>query len=80
MTTVLVELPDDQASMLRKKLSAQGISLEGWFKSLAEAEAPMGTAFSAANNAVARILELQKHVLPDPEGWTVKDYINYGRP
>ena len=30
--------------------------------------------------AVERILELQKHVKPDPEGWSVKDYINYGRP
>lgn len=32
------------------------------------------------NAAVNRILELQKHVKPDPEGWTIKDYINYGRP
>jgi hypothetical protein len=76
MTTILIELPDDQAAMLRKKLSAQGLSLKGWFKSLAEAEAPTGTAFSTAitsKDAVARILELQKHVKPDPEGWTVKD-------
>ncbi len=33
----------------------------------------------SAQEAIARILELQKHVKPDPEGWTVKDYINYGR-
>ena len=29
--------------------------------------------------AGARLLELQKHVKPDPEGWTSRDYINYGR-
>lgn len=34
----------------------------------------------SAQAAAMHILELQKHVKPDPEGWTVKDYINYGRP
>ena len=29
--------------------------------------------------AAERILALQKEVKPDPEGWTVKDYVNYGR-
>ena len=29
--------------------------------------------------AGARILEIQKRVKPDPEGWTSRDYINYGR-
>jgi len=29
--------------------------------------------------AVANILALQKRVKPDPEGWTSRDYINYGR-
>ena len=30
-------------------------------------------------DAGARILEIQKRVKPDPEGWTSRDYINYGR-
>ena len=29
--------------------------------------------------AGARILEIQKRVKPDPEGWTSRDYINHGR-
>ena len=33
----------------------------------------------AAKAAVERIREIQKHVKPDPEGWTIRDYINYGR-
>ena len=77
--TIHVELPDEQAAALKEKLSKQGISLEGWFKKLADAETPMRTGRSA-QEAVARILELQQHVKPDPEGWTVKDYINYERP
>jgi hypothetical protein len=30
--------------------------------------------------AASRILQLQKRVKPDPEGWTVHDYINRDRP
>ncbi len=30
-------------------------------------------------DAGARILEIQKRVKPDPEGWTSRDYVNYGR-
>jgi predicted DNA-binding protein len=36
--------------------------------------------YQRAQEAAARIRELQKHVEPDPEGCTVKDYINFGRP
>jgi hypothetical protein len=78
MTTIQVELPDEQAETLRAKLSAKGLSLEAWFQRMAEVEAATPTVLSA-QEAVDRILELQKHVKPDPEGWTVKDYINYGR-
>ena len=29
--------------------------------------------------AAQRIREIQKRSLPDPEGWTIRDYIHYGR-
>lgn len=29
---------------------------------------------------VERMRQLRARTKPDPEGWTVKDYINYGRP
>jgi hypothetical protein len=32
-----------------------------------------------AQAAIARILEIQKRVKPDPEGWMIRDYISYGR-
>ena len=75
----VIELPDEQAAALKAKAAAQGLTLEAWFKKLAEGEAT-GTATRSPQEAAAHILELQKHVKPDPEGWTVKDYINYGRP
>lgn len=78
MTTIHVDLPDEQAAALKAKASAQGLSLERWFQKLAEAEA-LTPASLCAQNAVARILTLQQQVQPDPEGWTVKDYIDFGR-
>ncbi len=35
----LIEIPDDQAAALKAKAAAQGLSLESWFKKLAEAGA-----------------------------------------
>ena len=75
----VIELPDDQAAALSAKAAAQGLSLAAWLQALAEPDLSRHKPQSA-KDAVARILKLQKHVRPDPEGWTVKDYINYGRP
>jgi hypothetical protein len=38
VTTIQVELPDEQAETLRAKLSAKGLSLEAWFQRMAEVE------------------------------------------
>jgi hypothetical protein len=73
------ELPDDQVSGLKAKAAAQGLTLSAWLGKLAEPDT-VSSAPPSAKEAVARILELQKRVKPDPEGWTAKDYINYGRP
>ena len=74
----VIELPDDQAAALNAKAAAQGLTLTAWLQALADSD-PSQQKPRSAKEAVARILELQKHVKPDPEGWTVKDYINYGR-
>ena len=34
----MIQLPDEQAAALKAKAAAQGFSLEGWFKKLAEEE------------------------------------------
>ncbi len=79
MTTVKIDIPDDQAAALKAKATAQGLSLAEWFKKLADEEAPPDP-YKCAQAAAARIREIQKRSKPDPEGWTIKDYINYGRP
>jgi hypothetical protein len=75
----VIELPDQQAAALKAKAAAQGLTLEAWLQKLADEEAP-SSAPRSPQEAAARILQLQQRVKPDPEGWTVHDYINYGRP
>lgn len=38
MTTVRIDLPDDQVATLKAKAAAQGLSLEEWFRALATSE------------------------------------------
>jgi hypothetical protein len=77
----VIEIPDDQAAALKAKAAARGLSLKAWLEKLAgEDEGQATKPRRSAQDAAAHILELQKRVQPDPEGWTVKDYINYGRP
>jgi plasmid stability protein len=74
----VIELPDQQAAALKAKAAAQGLTLEAWLKKLADEAS--STAPRSPREAAARILQLQTRVKPDPEGWTVHDYINHGRP
>ena len=77
----VIEIPDDQAAALKAKAAAQGLSLNAWLEKLAaEDEGQAMKSRKSPQDAAAHILELQKRVKPDPEGWTIKDYINYGRP
>jgi len=75
----VIELPDQQAAALKAKAAAEGLTLEAWLKKLAD-EAGSSTGPRFAQEAVDRILQLQTRVKPDPEGWTIRDYINHGRP
>ena len=75
----VIQLPDQQVAALKAKAAAQGLTLEAWLKQLADEET-LSIAPPSPHEAAARILELQKRVKPDPEGWTVHDYIDHGRP
>lgn len=39
----VIELPDDQAAALKAKAAEQGLSLEAWFKKLAESDSGAST-------------------------------------
>lgn len=83
-----IELPDDVGAALEARAAAQGLSLEKWFQKLAEQQPaelvyslsePIERSENEHRSVVERMRELRAHVKPDPEGWTTRDYINYGR-
>lgn len=75
-----IELPDESAARPQQQAVRQGVSLQELVQHLAREKADQESdGVFDANEAVARILELQKLVKPDPEGWTVRDYIDHGR-
>jgi hypothetical protein len=90
-----IELSDEKAEALKAQAAAHGLTVEKWVEKIAEELAQPQLAsiahlqktvresgrasFMHGQEAAARILELQKRVKPDPEGWTVHDYINHGR-
>ena len=83
MTTVRIELQDDQAAALKAKAAAAGLTLAEWIQKLAEREAPNLSEQSKtdvqAGSVVDEMRRLRSRVKPDPEGWTTRDYVNYGR-
>jgi hypothetical protein len=75
----VIELPDQQAAALKAKAASLGLTLQAWLKQLADEDAS-SAALHAPREAAARILQLQSRVKPDPDGWTVHDYIDHDRP
>lgn len=78
-----IELSDENATRLKQQAAAHGLSLEAWVRELAHEKARANEDQSnrrKSQTAAARILEIQKRVKPDPEGWTIHDYIDHGRP
>jgi hypothetical protein len=74
----VIELPDQQAAALKAKAAAQGLTLEAWLKKLAD-DGGVPAAGMSPKEVVARIREIRSRTKPDPEGGTIRDYINYGR-
>jgi gas vesicle protein len=77
-----IQISGESATLLAKQAAAHGLSVEAWIEELAHEKAMVEEApreQQEAGAAIARILEIQKRVKPDPEGWTVRDYINHGR-
>ena len=76
-----IQISERSALLLNRQASARGKSLEEWVEELAVEHAQANSAELHCDRraAVEGILGLQKQVKPDPEGWTIRDYINYGR-
>jgi hypothetical protein len=84
--TVHLDWPPDVVQRLTEETRQKGLSLDAYLLQAVLNKAPNGAPSADASEkrrlrqeAAARILEIQKRVKPDPEGWTSRDYINYGR-
>jgi hypothetical protein len=84
--TVQLDWPQDVVDRLTEEARQHGLSLDAYvLQTVLKDEGSTGTPPSEAERrrkrqeAAARILEIQKRVKPDPEGWTSRDYISYGR-
>jgi plasmid stability protein len=74
----IIELDDDLAAALQVKAEAQHLKLEDWLRTLTG----MSTASSDGQlrqAAASRIREISSRTKPDPDGWTVRDYIDRSR-
>ena len=82
--TVQLEWPPEVVDRLTAEARRQGLSLDAYLlETVLRHNGPSASADSEERrrraDAGARILEIQKRVKPDPEGWTSRDYINDGR-
>lgn len=77
-----LELSDESMALLKRQAQARGLTVDAWVEALALEKAGGEGVPSVARKteaAVARILEIQKRVKPDADGWTVREYIDHGR-
>ncbi len=81
--TVQLDWPADVVGRLTEEARKKGLSLAAYLLEtvLQQNGAPADNAENRRKrkDAGQRILDLQKRVKPDPEGWTSRDYIDYGR-
>jgi len=78
-----IELSDESVALLKQQAEAHGLSVDAWVLALARGKAHVADIQQSrqkAQAAAARIREIRKRVKPDPEGWTIRDYIDHGRP
>jgi hypothetical protein len=75
----LIEIPDDEAAALEAKAAAQGLTLAAWLKKLADIPDESEDAIRRAQDAVQPFQTVRRESQPDPEGWTVVDYVHRGR-
>jgi hypothetical protein len=75
----VIEIPDDEAAALEAKAASEGLTLAAWLKKLADVPDRSEDAIRRAQDAVRRFEAIRRESKPDPEGWTVVDYLRHDR-
>ncbi|MEP7366431.1 MAG: hypothetical protein ABI972_24500 [Acidobacteriota bacterium] len=82
-----IQISEKSAELLARQAAAHGVTVEAWVEKLAIEKANSAAASAEHRNdenpgvgsVVEQMRKLRSRVKPDPEGWTVKDYVEYGR-
>lgn len=76
-----IRISERSAALLAQQAALHGMTLEAWIEEIARQKAgESGTTRQSRTRAAAKgIIELQKQVKPDPDAWTIHDYLTYGR-
>jgi len=84
--TVQLDWPRDVVDRFAEEARRKGLSLDAYLlQTVLQQKGSNGAPSDDAErrrkraDAGARIIEIQRRVRSDPEGWTSRDYINYGR-
>ena len=83
--TVQLNWPPEVVDLLTEEARKRGLSLDAFLletvlhRDSTGAASDEGESRRRREDAASRMLEIQQRVKPDPEGWTSRDYINYGR-
>jgi hypothetical protein len=83
--TIQLDWPPDLVDRLTEEALKNGLSLDAYLlQTVLKKDSSTGVQPDEADKArkqaaAAQLREIRKHVKPDPEGWTSRDYINYGR-
>ncbi|MGB8768094.1 MAG: hypothetical protein WCC92_00650 [Candidatus Korobacteraceae bacterium] len=76
-----VHLTPDQEAQLAEIATNAGIDAERLVKDavLRLLKGTSGVSSVSTGNVVAEMRALRARIKPDPEGWTTRDYVHYGR-
>jgi hypothetical protein len=74
--TLILELSDNKEAALKAKAQAQGLSAEQYAEQVLNRDL---VSHNDPASVVDKMRALRAHVKPDPEGWTTRDYVQYGR-
>lgn len=82
-----IQISEKSAELLARQAAEHGLTVEAWVEELAiekAASAAAGVERRASvklrsGSIVEQMRQLRSRVKPDPEGWTVRDYVEYGR-
>ena len=82
--TLQLDWPPDLMNRLTQQARQHGLSVDAYLQSLVQPNVPAQAPTNEEKRqrraaAAACLLEIRMQIQPDPDGWTSREYIKYGR-